>query len=301
MKTTYYQPTKMAKVLSIAIVSFILNLNQLKAQIINGGFESNSTGTPIGWSLGGQFGSGIDTLSARSGNNSLSVWNWYYYSPGYAVNGNLPLFSTDYHLAGTPVSGKPASLDGYYRYDSTNTNSSFDSAMVWVLLKKFNVALHKVDTVGFGTKRLGHVAGNAYEPFQVIIQDLMPGVMPDSVVIFFQSAMGGFCGSSTTGNCLYLNVDDLAFDTPATLKESKKNSELFSFYPNPAKGELFFNNVSGNPLLVKIINTSGAMVFEEQMNVGNKTLSVGNLSPGFYVLQVSDHQGNLSNKKLLLE
>lgn len=270
-----------------------------RAQILNGGFESNNTGNPIGWSLAGQFGSGIDTNSSHSGYNSLSVWNWYYYSPGYAVNGNLPLFSTDYHLAGMPVAGKPFSLNGYYHYDSTNTSSQFDSALVWVLLKKFNVALHKVDTVGYGRMRLGHVAGNTYQPFQVSIQDLMPGVMPDSVVIFFQSAVNGFCSNSTSGNCLYLNVDDLAFDTPASQKERDESGETFALFPNPAREHVYMQNFSGGPLQLRLFNAAGLLVFSRKIQGESESCYIGNLPEGFYFLQLTDTNGKVWNKKLL--
>lgn len=289
-----------SKPLVVLMFVAFFGLSKLQAQIINGGFESNNTGAPIGWSLGGQFGSGIDTNQARTGNNSLSVWNWYFYSPGYAVNGNLPLFSTDYHLAGTPVVGKPVSLDGYYLYDTTNTNTTIDSAIVWVLLKKFNVALHKVDTVGFGTKKLGPVSG-AFEPFQVLIQDLMPGVMPDSVVIFFKSSGNGFCSNASTGDCLYLNVDDLAFDTPAALRDTQEDSKLFSVFPNPVNDLLTIQNFSGKACKLRLMNAAGAVVWQKDLAETKTFLETQALADGFYILSIQDHLGAVSNRKLLIQ
>lgn len=288
------------RALALLLVLALLGNSSLQAQIINGSFESNSTGAPAGWSLGGQFGSGIDTNVARTGSNSLSVWNWYYYSPGIAVNGNLPLFSTEYHLAGTPVSGKPVSLDGYYLYDTTNTNTSVDSAIVWVLLKKFNVALHKVDTVGFGTKRLGPVSG-AFEPFQVLIQDLMPGVMPDSVVIFFKSSGNGFCSNASTGDCLYLNVDDLAFDTPAALTEQQDDSQLFSVFPNPVNDLLTVQNFSSQSCQLRLMNAAGLVVWQKELAEAKTFLETQHLANGFYIISMKNHLGLVSNRKLLIQ
>jgi len=290
-----------ANLLSALVLIGLMSINITQAQVINGGFESNNSGNPMGWSLGGQFGAGIDTNSARSGNNSLSVWNWYYYSPGYAINGTLPQFSINYHLAGMPIANKPISLDGYYTYDSTNTSSTNDSAIAWVLLKKFNVALHKVDTVGFGMKKLAHTPGSAFEPFQVMIQDLMPGIMPDSVVIFFQSATNGFCANTTNGNCLYLNVDDLAFDTPASTNPKINLAGLFSVFPNPAQHEFTVQNYSGNSWQLCLMNTSGAEVLTQEVKDETARVQTQNLPAGFYVLKLTDHNGNVINKKLLVQ
>lgn len=125
--------------------------------------------------------------------------------------------------------------------------------------------------------------------------------MPDSVVIFFQSATNGFCANTTNGNCLYLNVDDLAFDTPASTNPKINLAGLFSVFPNPAQHEFTVQNYSGNSWQLCLMNTSGAEVLTQEVKDETARVQTQNLPAGFYVLKLTDHNGNVINKKLLVQ
>jgi len=271
---------------------------ELKSQDLpNAGFEdwniSPGDTVPKNWSTS-TYGAGSSTDS-YSGGYAAVVWNWYSYAEGIMVNGNT---ENMYNIikAGTPISGKPTKLTGFYKYEDIMLDS--DSAVVIVILKNYNTTLNKIDTVGYGKKLLG--PANFYTSFQVDIKDMQPGVLPDSIVIAFYSSVDAFC--STDPNCSYLYIDDLTLDTQTGIINIDDIFETSRIYPNPAKRLLnieYQAEKSSDKLLFKLMDISGNIVgVADNINDGRLVMNVSILSSGQYLLQIIENNQLIETRKI---
>lgn len=244
-------------------------------QIPNSGFENwtstSSYTVPIGWSTSG-FGAD-STSDVASGNKALLLWTWYTYAYGYAYNGQDGIFF-DFYKAGTPCTQKATALTGMYKFDTTHVFDK-DSAVVMVLLKKYNTSFQKVDTIGFALHKLPPV--NSYTPFTVPIADFMPTENPDSIVIVFSTQKRLFdLGSaqntcqSPYNDCAYFYIDDIALSIPNGIIEI---SDLFDgkTFPNPSQSQVKFKyNDASSDLSDKLFlyDNQGRLCHEEKITPG---------------------------------
>jgi hypothetical protein len=283
-----------------------LSFHKATAQSLpNADFEqTDSSGThPLfaDWS-GDEYGSGISTQS-QSGNYSLSVWNWYFYARGYAMNG-APNFYLDAYKSGTPYTQKATKLSGFYTYDSTNTYSTDDSALVAVLLKKYNTTTQSVDTIGYGKARLPHyLPGDlTFAPFEVIIDDLQPSLQPDSIVILIQSSTDGFCANTSSGYCLYFSIDNLSLETPLGITDINENKIKPQIYPNPSAGNFSIDFPYAEMESVRILSIDGKLIYQASLNGLNKfDLSLENLVVGMYITEITTVNGTVFTERLVVE
>lgn len=182
------------------------------AQLENPGFEDTSIigedTIPDGWSIPTGFGAGA-AEDAHTGDWSLGVWHWYWYATGMANNGSGSGWLED----GAPYSGTPAALSGWFKRitgELDEDQSENDSALVLVLLTRWNASLSQRDTVALGRKAFGEQA--EWSAFTAPMDYLLQGP-PDTLVVQVYSGIDCFCGTGTSGNCCYLYVDDLALET----------------------------------------------------------------------------------------
>lgn len=280
-------------------------LTEATAQSLpNSNFEqTDSSGAhPLfaGWS-GDEFGSGISSQS-QSGNYSMSVWNWYYYARGYAMNGALN-FYLDAYKSGTPYTQKATKLNGFYIYDSTGTDSENDSALVAVLLKKYNTITQSVDTIGYGKTYLSHHSpGNfSFAPFEVMIDDLQPGVQPDSIVILLQSSKNGLCKIAGSGYCLYFTVDNLSLETPLGITDINENKIRPQIYPNPSNGNFTVDFPYGEMESISIISLDGKLIHKTTLGGMRKfDLSLNDISTGTYVAEIKMADGAVTTERFII-
>lgn len=296
-------------------------LLHLEAQTIpNADFEnwtynpSTGVSVPLGWSTSAQSGftGGVDTSSlAHSGQLSAFIFNWYTYLPGALVNGNCNSCTnlTEFKKAGTPINSRPSSLSGYYHFELGNTaNLTNDSAIVLVLLKKYNTLLNKIDTVGLGLLSLAPNTG--FQAFTVPIHYLQNNVTPDSIVIgFFSNDLilhpsGGQrnnCSSSAT--CMYLKVDQLQLQGTTDLEEPPLENELVMPSPTPSQGLISFqfNKVFYPNQVLSIYDTKGSII---QRITGNGQqlyiLNLSNVISGtYYYVLMEDNKQKASGKLVI--
>lgn len=287
------------------LIGLFGNILQVKAQTLpNPDFEQiiNISGTdfPVGWSPN-QNGTSVSTIS-HSGNYSMAVWNWYYYSPGYAQNG-AEHWIPEAYKGGTPYTGKAIKLNGFYHYDTTGTDSDHDSAVIAVLLKKFNTGTQQVDTVGYGMIRLPHHAPGDYTfaPFELTINDVQPGIHPDSIVVFVRSSENGFCSVSGSGNCLYFYVDQLSLETIMGTTDLQGNYIDMELFPNPTNKQFTLRFLKEEQRDIFIYAANGSLVYSETNNALSKTLSIDNLPKGLYLVHCYSISGTFVTKKLIIE
>ncbi len=77
------------------------------------------------------------------------------------------------------------------------------------------------------------------------------------------------------------------------VKEVKQNKE-FSFYPNPAKDELFLKYFSKESFQVEIYNILGSKVKTFTLNGGQANVNIEELSNGIYFLRFKDDEKVIS-------
>lgn len=192
----------------------------------NGGFEDSvqvSGGyIPADWTVDG-FGFGY-TNDAHSGSKAASIWNWYYYSRGWIVNG---VTQSGFSGGGMPVISNPSVLNGWYKYVYGDNQGAADSAVVEVLVS--NAAF---DTLAWSVLHLGPTA--TYEPFSMPIQYRVFGETADTAMVRFKSSINGFCSNASNGTCLYLTVDDLQMESILGTTSIDFEPEV-SLAPNPSR------------------------------------------------------------------
>ncbi|HVI45791.1 MAG TPA: hypothetical protein VM802_13025 [Chitinophaga sp.] len=183
----------------------------------NPGFESWSGNQPFSWRLS-TYGSS-KTTGSNSGQYAAQIWNWYSYLKGFLTNGNIatPAPGFDYNnTGGIAISGRPAALTGYYKYELGDNGGGNDFAVAIIALRKYNPATHKSERVAYAEANLG--PSSQYQFFRLPVS-YPSSAIPDSLVVTFISSRSGYCGDSGGGNCLYLSLDDLALEYPGGKKE----------------------------------------------------------------------------------
>lgn len=282
------------------LIYFFISLTTFSQNtIMNAGFESGTDYIPNDWSLDNA-GSARTSDYASSGSYSMSVWNWYWYAEGMTVNGEVDQGNM-YSLlkyGGTPFVHVPESIEGMYLYDTTETYSDNDSAVVEIFLKKYNTATGATDTVAYGRKHLpGTSMNQGFVPFEVPIESMMPGVSPDSIVIVLKSALSGFCSDlNESGNCLYFYVDELSANITAGINVPFSDKPI-SFGPNPVVDDLSIALLAHKKAHIRLLNSQGKLVLSKNIDTAAQ-LKMSHLSSGLYTLVV-DINGSVSVHKIL--
>lgn len=283
----------MRAIIFIICICFALNTS---SQIINGDMETFTITTndtlPIGWKVDSPYSSVPGkTNNAQSGNFAFVINTWYSYAVAMMVNGNLAAgdFLSDWIKAGTPVTGKPTTVKGFYKY--TNVVAG-DSAIAKVILKKWNTLTHKPDTIAFGTSKLP--PANSYTNFQVALTDYSVGVQPDSIVIYFMSYdyLKGTQLPCADNTCRFLYIDNLSLTQPVGIKESKKDNSVSVYYAN---NELNIMNRESKTFTASIYSIDGKLIFQKEINEANSKINVSDLSKGVYIIKTTG-EVNLQQK-----
>jgi len=276
-------------------------------QVPNSGFEnwtfSNNDTIPEGWSSSG-YGAGRSS-AAQSGNYSAYVWNWYYYSKGWIVNGNPGAgFSIyDASTGGSPISEKPMKLHGYYFYVRGDNGAFDDSAFVNVVVKKYNSTLQKADTVALGRLHLG--PASSFIPFTVDLEDLAQGIDPDSIVISFWSCFYSncFCDLNSTGNCLFFYVDDISLELASGIVSIDSWFDKFAVYPNviSEKATIRIPQAAFQDVQLTLYSPTGQSIHSWKSLTGTEVeFNRENLEAGFYFLQAKAGNSIIGTKKIII-
>lgn len=268
-----------------------------QAQLLNGDFEDNNDTIAQNW-LFPDFGAGVKTDYVHSGSHALAVWNWYYYSRGYAVNGThmVSLFS-NMQGAGTPATQKALRLTGYYYYDTTGTDTNNDTALITLAYRKSNNN-NDYDTVAYGMKLFAPTLGSNMAPFSIDIDDWAPGTEPDTLLILVQSSLNGFCDPSASGNCLYFYVDDLKLETTTGTQNIMGQFTNLAQHPNPTTGTITLN-APAEGTLWQLYSLSGRLLQSQYLALGYNTIDIATQPAGIYLVQLSQNGTVVAREKLV--
>jgi len=243
------------------------------------------------------------TTDAYQGTYATKIQGWFAcgIAPGIMVNGQAPLDYGSFMESGTPFTSKPSTFSGYYKY---NDQGKGDSAEVTVVLKHYNTLTMTRDTVAYSVKTLPATA--SYTMFTVNINDLMPGVTPDSIIIMFNSSKY-YMWNDSTGELPSLYIDRINMpETPMSIIESENPLLSSSVFPNPFTGSASLvidaNFEQLESAIVNIFDMSGKKVMEIKDLRSNKVLiEQGTLSQGNYMYQVNNSNTMLSQGKFVVQ
>jgi hypothetical protein len=283
-------------ILTLLVALFLPIASQ--AQIVNGDFEDLNDTLAADWYMD-DFGSGLKISYVQSGTYALAVWNWYYYGKGFVVNGETQASQFgQMQGSGTPSTEKALRLTGYYYYDTTGTDTNIDSALITVSYRLWDATNSKYDTVAFGITYLLPTAGSSPVAFSVPIVDLAPSVDPDTVLIYIQSSLNGFCDASGSGNCLYLYVDDLKLENTTGVVDVMGQFSQLQLHPNPTSNIVTIK-AANDDTECHLYHISGALVHTATLSQGDNHIDVSTYPAGMYVVETSEQGKVLGREKLV--
>jgi len=262
------------------------------AQIPNAGFEDwDSNGNPIGWLVTNAppaYTTVLKTSDAHSGNwaveGDVVTYSVFTMSPS--------LISGDEGI-GFPINFRPASLRGYYKFDSVGD----DFMQVQANFRKNGIY------IGGGAAYI--TPANSYTQFSINI-DYLNGEVPDTATIaIFVANLGGFGHVGTK-----MFVDDLSWSNTSDVKELDNGIpgeyDLMQNYPNPFNPSttIRYSIPEANFATIKVYDMLGNEVttlVNEEQSAGNYEVefNASELSSGiyFYKLQAGSF---VETKKMIL-
>lgn len=302
------------------IIPFILLSSSLSAQfaIPSGGFEqweTKSQGdasfmTPAGgwWAslntlrwLGGPV-TAEPTTDAHSGNYALKLetklWGEELIIPGVMGSG---YFDTKAPMGENLILGRdfsgglPAKLTGYYKFTPVNN----DSAAIYAGFYQYKSETGRRDTIATAELMLKEKI-NEYRSFSIDINLKSPemaDLQADTIEIVLVSSLGGADFKGSAGTTLY--IDDLAFDYTASIDDRPKDTgPLFSVCNDGERITVINKEMKRGKL--KLISTTGLIVYEQILTMQTTQISLSGLRPGIYILFVQTFDKYIFTKKCLV-
>lgn len=255
---------------------------------------------PPGWWL--QYPYLARTEDAHSGRYAAQIMTWYGSVPGYMGTGEEGSNPWTVSPTAAPISYKPSRLTGYYRYLLGDNYGRNDSAVVTVLLQRYDSATQTSDTIGYAEKRLGPAA--TYIPFSVEIIDRAPGIDPTSMMITFISSLDAACG--TEGKCCTLSIDDIQLSPTSSVGYGA--APLFEnarVYPTPmhASARVEWDAKPGCEYALLLYSMSGELLSTIEPIVGGAaTLDRAGLPSGEYLFEIRDRaSGVVAQGRMIAE
>lgn len=281
----------------IYILTLMLALPLIvSAQLINADFEeweNDPAGTdvfynkPIGWIV--SYGNLISETAgfyfpaetaSQNGDYAVRLGIWYSYTKDSA-------------LQTAPINSRPAALTGYFTYTNNqlfvgNTEIK-DVAQVSVALTKWNEALNKRDTIGYGKIDLNESVDYSKFTCPVVYTT---DETPDSVTVFLDCSLLRRPGMFESYHCQnntgsYFTVDNLKLEETLMGTDNFIQANNIRVFPNPAVDKIEISNFEGD---ADLFDVTGKLVLS-QKDVANKDfINVGQLQKGIYVIKLI--QGN---------
>ena len=236
--------------------------------------------------FGDKFNLPIGT-DAQNGDYAIKLFTWYNYMKDAAVQT-------------ATINSRPSKLKGFYKYEENfiqyGDEQIIDTAEVVVVLTKWNAALAKKDTVGFG-KFSTYTATSAYKEFVVNVE-YFSAEMPDSITILLDPSIIGrdpdhdFQTLADGGISLF-TVDNLSLEEEITagIDDVQKQTEVV-VHPNPAKNQLNFSNISGEGI---IYDLTGKKVSQFTLNNGG-ALDIAHLNVGLFIVKITNDDTNYTGR-----
>ena len=291
----------MKKIYFILLTLFIVvSINKTNAQttIPNAGFETwTNANTATSWSsvselslyfsLSRSTDSHSGTYAAQLKTQTIPIVNIT--MPGICDLGTINLTAQTVE-GGTPFTGKPDTLKGFFKYTPVGT----DSMLIAIMLTKTNSGIQ--DTIGGGIFTCSSTVSSYTEFALPIYYNTAYTENPDTMNIILLSSATSAGGNGTT-----LLVDDLSLVyNPVGISEN--HAINYKIYPSPASDHLTIstNDTKNIPVNVKIYNLTGQEVYNENyLNVSNHNINLTAFKEGMYFVKISSNSINKTEKVLI--
>jgi hypothetical protein len=290
---------KKVTIILTALIAITITTN---AQIPNSGFENWTTFgsymNPDGWGTGNSSSTSSfypvtranETYPTSVGNYSIRIENRPALLPGFEAMG---VIISGTKLVGPsptfPISGHPNSFTGYYKFAPVNN----DTMIIGIALFKNGSQVSGGDfstTTSVSNWTSFNIPLSTYttaDSGYITISAFQPGPHPYNI---------------PRGNSV-LNIDNLNFDNLLTsVSELTSENTGFSLYPNPASEFVTLNidNLKNALLTLNIYNGIGSLVKSEIFKQNNLQIYIGDLSNGFYTVEIKSKELT-SKQKLIIQ
>lgn len=197
---------------------------------------------------------------------------------------------------GTPISYKPAELNGYYK---TTTLSMGDLPFVKVLASKYDFALNQRDTVIYA--EFNFTASANYSSFSIPLIDMLPGVIPDTVTTAFYSSNPVLVNPFDVWSNLFLDNISLSATSTTGIELSPSKASNMKVFPNPATGVFIIQNLAHSNMRIDVYNQLGVWVKVLHTEPNESlTIDMHDYPSGVYFLK-SDIPSGLTEKLILIK
>ncbi len=280
------------KKIILLISLLIIQVQYANGQLQNGDFEDVVVDTdiigqnylrPLNWNFyNGSTGTEI-TNDSYSGEYAVKLWSWYFGQE------NMKFYYGEEFMQGVEFEERPNKLVGYYKYENVNIENGIeDSAVVEIVLTKYDEFSNNRDTISYTTKNLEST--NNYREFEVELNYQSQNI-PDTLNINFKSSLFEYVNVPQESNFLYL--DNLKFTSITNVINQEK--EMVKIFPNPTKNKLSMTSqfeVKG----LKIYSMDGKLLKNwESIKNGRIQIDLKEFESGVYLIELY----NSENKKVV--
>lgn len=200
-----------------------------------------------------------------------------------------------------PCTFRALILDGWYKYELGLNGGASDSAYCDMLLFRYNTVTGLRDTFAYHRKLLEPASQYTYFYNWVDASDSIG--FPDSLVITFASSVSGFCDNLSSGDCLYLTVDDLHLDLPVGLQPADVQGGNAKVASMALDGQLNVYLPPSWPEQVELhlFDLQGRTMLECAVSRGQNYHELGSLTSGHYVWVLMGDNQFLQSGRLLIQ
>ena len=302
----------MKRILPAIYFSLILCIPLFAQQVPNGSFETWTNGEPNQWKTSNQsipLIGNITTVSKdltnpQSGTASAKltvVKTTIPFVGTYNIPGVLTLGKLNYDLAaktasvtgGTPFTGIPLKLTGYYKYQPVKNDTC---ALGWGLTK-WNNGMR--DTIGYGAIYTNATL-NSWTYFEIPLKYLLTET-PDTMNILFLNS-NPLDGADHTGTNMW--VDNLSFVYGTVGIEDITFTKEMNIYAEPYARQLVLSSsfAKQENLDIRLFNMAGTETrhWKRTMQQSIEHLDLRNLTPGTYVIRISTDNRLVDTRKITI-
>ncbi len=212
--------------------------------------------------------------TAQQGIHALKLSRWYNYT-------------CDWVQQSAAIATKPWGVSGYYKYEQTSLQGgNIDSAIIDMVLTKWNTATSKRDTVGRGKKMLLAIPTFTLFNCQVTYTS---SLTPDTVTVSIRPMPWAAPHQNLSGLGSYLTIDDLLFQE-RTVSTSVQNAQkkAFEIYPNPVKDKMYIDVVEPSEVLV--LDMTGKTILRNTISKTQGVIDMSSLQTGNYMLILNNNK-----------
>ena len=233
-------------------------------------------GFPYEWTQSDEFGV-TRTTDAHSGNYSIVLHNWYYYSNAYI----------EYKK---PVAFTPKYISGYYKYIPRADEGEPAIGLGRVVL--FNA---QGDTLSDTEFFLDSVS--TYQHFQFALNPVSNGAVAEVWVQFKNAVYGLGCWQPSQPICNFLFLDDIQLTETSTTGIEAVSKPSFSVFPNPCVNRLLVKTELSS-FQVEIWDSLGTQMLVQK---NARVLDVYSLPAGVYTIRILDPKGILLHAEQVIK